>query len=194
EGILKTLLRSFGPEEPRRPARFPGRAFGEELLANDHGEHVASRENEKVLSAVLDLGSAVLGVDDLVANRDVERNAVAIVVDAAWAYCDDLALLGLLLRGVRNDEPGSSGLLGLDLLDDNAILERLDGDCHVDLFFLKTSKTWVSTLTVSVPEPLYRSISTLAIGVPKQNPDASPHSPREPAQPQRDLPFRNDGV
>src|SRR6185312_14986955 len=93
EGILKTLLRSFGPEEPRRPARFPGRAFGEELLANDHGEHVASRENEKVLSAVLDLGSAVLGVDDLVANRDVERNAVAIVVDAAWAYCDDLALL-----------------------------------------------------------------------------------------------------
>src|SRR6185312_14566249 len=86
EGILKTLLRSFGPEEPRRPARFPGRAFGEELLANDHGEHVASRENEKVLSAVLDLGSAVLGVDDLVANRDVERNAVAIVVDAAWGF------------------------------------------------------------------------------------------------------------
>src|SRR6185312_12875650 len=192
EGILKTLLRSFGPEEPRRPARFPGRAFGEELLANDHGEHVASRENEKVLSAVLDLGSAVLGVDDLVANRDVERNAVAIVVDAAWAYCDDLALLGLLLRGVRNDEPGSSGLLGLDLLDDNAILERLDGDCHVDLFFLTTLKTWVSTLTASVPELLYRSISTLAIGVPESGAAASLPTPPPPRCAPCDVP--NEGV
>ena len=52
----------------------------------------------------LDLGSAVLGVDDLVADCDVERDAVAVVVDAAGAYCNNFTLLGLLLGSVRNDK------------------------------------------------------------------------------------------
>ena len=61
---------------------------------------------------------------------DVERNAVAVVVDATGPDRDDLALLGLLLRGVGDHEARRSGLLGFDLTNDDAIFERLDGDRH----------------------------------------------------------------
>ena len=62
--------------------------------------------------------------------RDVERDAVAVVVDAAGADSDDFTLLGLLLGSVGDDEATCGGLLGLDLHDDAAVLERLDGNRH----------------------------------------------------------------
>src|SRR5215207_4639174 len=99
-------------------------------LADDDREHVARRQHEVVLAAELHLGAAVLRVDDLVADGDVERDAVAVVVDATGAHCHDLALLGLLLGGVGDHETRRGGLLCLDLLDDDAILERLDGNRH----------------------------------------------------------------
>ena len=52
---------------------------------------------------------------------------VAVLVEATRADGDDLALLRLLLGGVGDDQAGGSGLLGLDGLDDDAVLERLDG-------------------------------------------------------------------
>src|SRR5690606_16126240 len=80
---------------------------------------------------VLDLGAAVLAVDDAVADLDVHGDAlVAVLVPASRTYGQDLALLGLLLGGVRDDQTGGGGLLGLDGLDDNAVLERLDGNRH----------------------------------------------------------------
>jgi len=100
-------------------------------LANDYCENVASREYEKVFSAVLHLGSAVLGVDDLVTDCDVERHAVSVVIDATGTYGDYFALLGLLFRSVRNNEPRRGGLFCVNLLDNNAILERLNGHRHV---------------------------------------------------------------
>src|SRR4051794_34316583 len=116
----------------------PGRRK-KDSSADDDRENVAGREDQVVLAAELDLGATVLGVDDLVADGDIERDAVAVVVDAAGAHGDDLALLRLLLGGVGDDQTGSSGLLSLDLLDDDAILERLDGDRHVDPFPVKNS-------------------------------------------------------
>src|SRR5688572_8774351 len=62
-------------------------------LADDDCEHVARRQHEVVLAAELHLGAAVLGVDHLVADGDVERHAVAVVVDATGADRHDLALL-----------------------------------------------------------------------------------------------------
>src|SRR6478735_10290782 len=96
----------------------------------DDGENVTGGQDEVLLAAVLDLGAAVLAVDDAVTDLDVERDAVALVVDAAGADCEDLALLGLLLRGVRDDETGRGRLLGLYGLDDDAVFERLDGNRH----------------------------------------------------------------
>ena len=104
----------------------PGRRRDGLLL--DDGEDVAGGQDEVLVAAVLDLGAAVLAVEDDVADGDVERNAVAVVVDAARADGEDGALLGLLLGGVRNDDAGGGGRLGLVGLHDDAVLERLDAD------------------------------------------------------------------
>src|SRR5215213_8790710 len=122
------------PDGSGRPGRRGGSHVAgsrrrEDLLA-DLREDVARGEDEVLLAVVLDLGAAVLAVDDLVADGDVERHAVAVVVDAAGADREDLALLGLLLRGVRDDQAGGRGLLGLHGLDHNAVLERRDVDRH----------------------------------------------------------------
>src|SRR5690606_37322397 len=45
--------------------------------ANDDRQDVASREHEELVGAELDLGAAVLAVQDAVTDGDVERNAVA---------------------------------------------------------------------------------------------------------------------
>src|SRR6266536_579122 len=99
-----------------------------DLLVDD-GEHVAGGEDQVVLAAVLDLGAAVLGVDDGVADLDVERHPGA-VLEPARAHRDDLALLGLLLGGVGDDDARSGRLLALAGLDDDAVLERLKVDAH----------------------------------------------------------------
>src|SRR5579884_680207 len=97
------------------------------LLLVDDGEQVARRQDEVLLAVVLDLGTAVLGVQDDVAFLDVEREALA-VLEAARAHGQDDALLRLLLRGVRDDQAGGGGLLGVQRLDDDAVLKRLDGN------------------------------------------------------------------
>src|SRR5690349_11897082 len=69
----------------------------------DDGEDVTGGEHQVLRAGVLDLGAAVLRVDDRVADLPVDRDPVALVVDTTGADRDDSALLGLLLRGVRND-------------------------------------------------------------------------------------------
>src|SRR5699024_5594314 len=119
--------------------------------ALDDGEHDTCREHEVLVSAELDLGAAVLAVQNDVAGRHVERNAVAVVVDATRPDRHDLALLGLLLGGVRNDETAGRGLLSLDLLDDDAVFERLDGNRHgVPLLSCPDRRRKVRTLTPRV--------------------------------------------
>src|SRR3954470_7881203 len=141
---LNLMILAMGPFRSggagrRRPPRNPsdrvargGRGRGgtrdaEESLLHD-GEQVAGREHEVLLAAVDDLGAAVLRVDDHVADVDVERHTLAVVVDAAGAHGDDRALLRLLLGGVRDDQAGGGGGLGLVGLDHDAVLQRLDGD------------------------------------------------------------------
>ena len=51
---------------------------------------------------------------------------LALVVEATRTHSQDLALLGLLLGGVRNDQSRRGGLLGVQRLDQDAVLERLD--------------------------------------------------------------------
>src|ERR687889_683830 len=138
--VSRCAFRGWRVEKAERPdgsgrpgrrggSRVAGRT-GDAVLLADLGEDVARGEDEVLLAVVLDLGAAVLAVDDLVADGDVERHAVAVVVDAAGADREDLALLGLLLRGVRDDQAGGRGLLGLHSLDHDAVLERRDVDRH----------------------------------------------------------------
>src|SRR4051794_30906660 len=92
----------------------------------DDGEDVAGGEHKILLTAVLDLGAAVLRVDDRVADLDVNRDAVALVVDAARADSEDRALLRLLLCGVGDHDARRRGRLSLVRLDQDPVLERLD--------------------------------------------------------------------
>src|SRR5512133_2335142 len=93
----------------------------------DYGEDVGFAEDEQIVSVNLHLGAAVLGVEDRVALRYVERDALrAILVPAAVTYGKDLALLGLLLGGVGQDDPACCGLLLIERLDDQPVAERLE--------------------------------------------------------------------
>src|ERR671921_811812 len=97
------------------------------FLLLELGQHVGLAEDEEVLTLDLDLRAAVLGVQDLVTLGDVERDALlALVVPLAVTDGDDLALLGLLLGGVRKDDAAGGGLLLLDCLDDQAIAQGLE--------------------------------------------------------------------
>src|SRR3954452_10975990 len=111
------------------PARERASEWGQGVLLLLHdAEQVARGQDEVVLAAVAHLGAAVLRVDDHVADAHIERDAVAVVVDAAGADGDDGALLGLLLGGVRDDQAGGGGGLGLVGLDHDPVLQRLDAD------------------------------------------------------------------
>src|ERR1700739_1770017 len=114
---------------PRKsPAFVRGdRRGGTRCLLGDERQHVACRQDQVFLAVVLDLGAAVLAVDDGVTLRDVQRDTLrAVLVPPAGADCDDGAFLRLLLGGVRNDQTGRGRGLGLVGLDEDLVLEWLD--------------------------------------------------------------------
>src|SRR5512132_2092261 len=126
---------------PMRPT--PDRTI--RVLLGDNGEHVAGREDQVLLALDLDLGAAVLGVDDLVPDLDVEGDAGA-VLEPAGAHRHDGALLGLLLGRVRDDDPGDRRLLLFARLDHDAVLERLQTELrHPFLLALSRARSGVST-------------------------------------------------
>src|SRR4051812_43248584 len=92
----------------------------------DYGEDVGFAEDEQVVSVHLHLGAAVLGVEDRVALRYVEGDAVAVVVLGAVTDCKDLAALRLLLGGVGKNDPACRGLLLVEGLNDQPVAERLE--------------------------------------------------------------------
>src|SRR5262249_11235853 len=79
--------------------------------------------------------AAVLAVQHHVADLHVDGDALgARVVETAGTHRENLALLGLLLRGVRDDKPGRGGLLSLQRLHYDAVLkgreDNLGGGRH----------------------------------------------------------------
>jgi hypothetical protein len=98
-----------------------------------HGKHPPRarprRRIEVLLAVVLHLGAAVLAVQHHVANLDVHGDALgAGVVEAARAHREDFALLGLLLRGVRDDQSRGGRLLGFERADHDAVFQRLENN------------------------------------------------------------------
>src|SRR3954454_10709508 len=94
--------------------------------AGDLGQDVGLAQHEEVLAVDHDVCAAVLGVEDLVALRDVDGNTVAVVVDLALAHGENLAALRLLLGSVGQDDAARRRLLLLYRLDDQAIAQRLE--------------------------------------------------------------------
>src|SRR3954468_7106538 len=77
------------PSHATAPARRAGTgaiAGCQKDLLFDHGEYIASGEHQVLLAGVLHLSAAVLRVDDRVTHLDVERDPLAVLVEAPWAY------------------------------------------------------------------------------------------------------------
>ena len=73
------------------------------------------------------------GMEEEWFDLDLERNALALLVEAARADRDDRAFLRLLLGGVGQDDAGDRHLLTLVRSHDDAVSERLDSGAAAGL-------------------------------------------------------------
>src|SRR6266851_669494 len=89
-----------------------------------HRQDFVLAEDQNILTIDLDFGPGVLSEEDLVAHLDVQGDLGAVLQDPAVAHRQDLALLGLLLGGVGNDDPSLGRLLLLDAANDQAVVKR----------------------------------------------------------------------
>src|SRR6476659_3089631 len=99
------------------------------LLAGDartfqHAHDVALFHDQQLLAVDLDLGARPFAAQHAVADLHVDRGELAGLVAAAGTDGDDLALARLFLRGVGNDDAGGGLFLGIDALDDDAVVKR----------------------------------------------------------------------
>src|SRR5215203_3297149 len=101
-----------------------GLLLGQRLV--DHAHDVGLLHDQELLAVDLDLGAGPLAEQHAVADLEVDRNELAGFVAAAWAYGENLALRRLLLRGVWNDDAAGGLFLGVDALDDDAIVKRTE--------------------------------------------------------------------
>src|SRR5215207_2194762 len=110
--LSRTTLRPLGPSvtltasanlltpasRRRRASSSNFRSFDISSSLRD-GEHVARRQDQEIFAVDRDLGAAVLGVHDLLADADPKGDHLAGGVGpAARAHGQNLALLGLFLR------------------------------------------------------------------------------------------------
>src|SRR5579864_239660 len=99
------------------------------ILANDHcllpsaccllptrlhdRQNVFLAHDEQLFALDLDLGAGILGVEHLGALAHLERRALAVVVELAWAYRQHGATLWLLLSRIGQDHAASRNFLPL---------------------------------------------------------------------------------
>src|SRR6266508_408415 len=98
--------------------------FSPSPLGLDEGEDVVLVHQQVLLVVDLELGPGVLLVEDAVAELQRHLDLVAVLVQPARADRDDRALLGLLLRRLRQDDPALRHLLALQRLDDDPGAQR----------------------------------------------------------------------
>src|SRR5262245_16164440 len=96
------------------------------LLLGENPQHVVFAQDDVLRAVDLHIGPAVLADEDTVALLHFHGDALAFLGHAAGADGDDLALLRLLLGGVRNDDPASLHLLLLDSTNQDPVGERPD--------------------------------------------------------------------
>src|SRR6266542_1379021 len=90
----------------------------------DDREHVLFLHDQVLLLVHLDLGARILAEEDAVVGLHVQRDFLAVLVHLPVAHGDDLALLGLLLRGVGNDDAALLGVLLFLALDKDPVMQR----------------------------------------------------------------------
>src|SRR5262249_18047845 len=96
-----------------------GLLLGDALFDDAHD--VALLHDQELFAVDLDLGARPFAEQHPVADLDVDRDQLAGFVAAAGANRNDLALGGLFLGGVGNDD--AAGGFGINALDDDAIVK-----------------------------------------------------------------------
>src|SRR6266446_6534411 len=99
-------------------------SVGEGLLLLDDAEDVFLAHHQMLLAVDLDLGAGVLREQHAVARLDVQGAHLSVLEDLPVSDGDDLALDGLLLGGIRDDDATLRLLFLLHALDDHAVLQR----------------------------------------------------------------------
>src|SRR5216683_1606179 len=100
----------------------PGRVGGVRLRLLDDREHVLFLHDQVLLVVDLHLGARVLAEENAIVGLHVQGDPLAVLVHPPVAHRDDLALLGLLLRGIRNDDAALLDVLLLLALDEDAVM------------------------------------------------------------------------
>src|SRR5262249_50178760 len=90
----------------------------------DDAHDVALLHDQEFFAVDLDLGARPFAEQHPVPDLDVDGDQLAGLVAAAGANRDDLALGGLFLGGIGNDDAAGGFLFGIDALDDNAVVKR----------------------------------------------------------------------
>src|SRR5918995_6900603 len=97
-----------------------------EGCALDDAHDVALLHDQEILAINAHLGAGPLAEQHPVAGLHVQRLDLAGLVAGAGAGGDDLALLGLLLGRVRDDDAALRLLLRVDAADNNPVVQRTE--------------------------------------------------------------------
>src|SRR3954468_4892831 len=97
----------------------------------DDPQNVAFLHDQQIFAIELDLGAGPLAEQDAIARLHVERGDLAVIGLGAAADGDDLALLGLFLGGVGNDDATGRLFFSLDAANQHAIVQR--SETHIFL-------------------------------------------------------------
>src|SRR6267143_3642591 len=93
---------------------------------SENAHDVAFLHDQQLLAVDLDFGARPLAEQHAVADLEVDRDQLAGFVTATRADGDDLALRGLFLGTVRNDDAACGFVFGIDAFDHDAVVERTE--------------------------------------------------------------------
>src|SRR5579871_3135303 len=117
-----TLAGRLGEKNAEYPNGSGGLLLGGGFLEDPHD--VAFLHDQVIDTVNLDLGSRPLAEQDAVADLDVQRHQLARLITATGADGNDFTLRGFFPRAVRDDNAARALLLGIEALDDNAVVKR----------------------------------------------------------------------
>lgn len=93
---------------------------------SDNAENIVFAEKLVGFLVKLDFGTTILADEDLVADFDLKRNVVTVVVFLASAENNNSCFLRFFLSGVGYDYPALDLLVIIDGLDEDAITQWSD--------------------------------------------------------------------
>src|ERR1043166_6149613 len=118
---LRSFIHKWNSTVPRRAVA--SRSLLARLDLDQHAHDVAFLHDQVFDPVELDLGAGPFAEQHTVAGRDIDGNELAGLVASAGADGDDFALARLLPGVVGDDDAGRGLALGLDTLDDDAIMQ-----------------------------------------------------------------------